>query len=134
MAKLLSLRTLLAAALALTGACAPVGTPGASAAERAPRRASDRLTIEEIRVTSFPNALEVVQRLRPRWLLGRGPDSIMDSTPVLVYLDNVRMGGPETMSSIPASSVLSMQFLDAGAATTRWGTGHTSGAILVLTR
>ena len=134
MTKLLSLRPLLVALVALTAACASAGTVGQPSAERSLRRASDRITAEEIRATNLSNALEVVRRLHPRWLQGRGPDSLSDPGTVVVYLDGVRMGGPEALSNISAISVTSMRFLDAGAATMQWGTGHTQGAIMVSTR
>jgi len=134
MSKLPFAAPLLVALLALGAACAPGRTPGEAPADQGPRRASDHITHAEIQLTSFADALEVVRRLRPRWLTGRGPDRINNPTQVVVYLDNVRVGGPEALGDIPAGTIRSMQFVDAGTATTRWGTGHASGAIVVLTQ
>jgi hypothetical protein len=46
----------------------------------------------------------------------------------------MRMGGVEWLSTIPTLSVAEARLLSAADATTRWGTGHATGVILVVTR
>ncbi|HXF94649.1 MAG TPA: hypothetical protein VNI61_00975 [Gemmatimonadales bacterium] len=111
---------------------------GCSAATRPTGAAPSRalLLAEEIQAVSATTAYEAVSRLRPEWLRRRGQISIQDPSAgeVVVYLDGVRYGGPGSLTSIRAEMVLQMEYLDGNDATTRFGTGHAGGAILVRTR
>jgi hypothetical protein len=49
-------------------------------------------------------------------------------------MDDVRLGEPASMVNIPASRVKEIRFMNARDATTRFGTGHSSGVILVTTK
>jgi hypothetical protein len=82
------------------------------------------------------DAYEVVQRLRPSWLRSRGRSSIQSSTAHLavVYVDNIRMGGPSSLRVVSVDAIEEIRYLGASEATTRYGTGHAGGVILVLTR
>ena len=51
---------------------------------------------------------------------------------VVVYVDNTRMGGPATLAQIPITDVKEIQYLNGTDATQRYGTGHGSGAIIVI--
>jgi hypothetical protein len=68
--------------------------------------------------------------LRPRYLTTRRSDA--DIAPV-VYLNNLRLGTPDQLSTMPADGVTEVRWLSAIDATTRYGTGHAGGAILVFT-
>ncbi|CAN5772690.1 hypothetical protein BH23GEM3_BH23GEM3_03830 [soil metagenome] len=92
------------------------------------------LTTAQIQESTASNAYDAVRALRPRWLQKRGSQSILLQEDIVVYYDNVRLGAPESLRSIPATGILRMQFIDATSATQRWGTGHSHGAILVTTR
>ena len=108
------------------------------------------ITLDEILQTDAVHALELVQRIRNSWLITRGIDSFREFsrgqaqgrsisvTPgedrVVVYLDHVRLGGPERLREIPTVAIASLRFYDANAATFKWGGGHTHGAILVTSR
>ena len=115
-----------------------VGCSGATAggATRGPATSRRVLTAEEIRAVSATDAFEAVQRLRPEWLRRRGQVSIQDPSAgeVVIYLDGVRFGGPRSLEGLRAESIVHMEYLDASDATTRFGTGHGGGAILVRTR
>lgn len=107
----------------LAAACAS-GTGG----ERGPRRDPNLITVEELGEFASLNCLEVVRRLRPRWLQGRAGD------PVAVR-DGNRLGLAEDyLQQIPAGDIKSIRFLNATEATMRFGTGVTGGAILVTTK
>jgi hypothetical protein len=109
----------------------------ATATQGGARPASRRILLaDEMRSVAATDAYEAVQRLRPEWLRRRGQISIQDPTAgeVVVYLDGVRFGGPRSLESLRAESVVQMEYLDASDATTRFGTGHGGGAILVRTR
>lgn len=98
--------------------------------------ASDHIEFEEIQAIEASDAYQIVQRLRPRWLRSRGVMSINNPTPTtpVVYVDRVRHGQVSALRQIEAGSVLELRYLNAGDATTRFGTGHPGGAILVSIR
>jgi hypothetical protein len=101
--------------------------------ESRPRQSSDVITQQEIAAYPSMTAYEVVTELRPRFLWGRGVRGMSVELPV-VYVDNMAAGGPDALRRIPSTSVQEIRFIDAKDATTRFGTGHTAGAILVKTK
>lgn len=121
-----------------------------------PRSPRDRgtITTREIRESRLQTALEVVRNLRSDWLQTRGTNSWKESptgtmegfgdsfradvTPgrdkIVVYLDDIRIGGVDDMADIPAGSLTSIRFVDGRQATFLYGSGHAHGAILLSTR
>jgi hypothetical protein len=118
-------------ALVAVAACAS----GAQRGERATSPDPDVLLGDEIQTTTAVTARDAVRQLRPHWLRRRGPISLRNpnADAVVVYLDGVRLGGPESLRTIGASSVLMIRHLNASDATTRFGAGHAGGALLVQT-
>jgi len=51
----------------------------------------------------------------------------------IVYIDEIRHGALTTLGQIPTSEIRTLQFFSTADATTRWGTGHPSGVINVVT-
>jgi len=117
-------------------------------AQNRSRRDRNQLDTEEIRASSASNAYDLVKTLRPAWLRTRGTTSlgtitIADPTSptgssavpvppeILVYLDGIRFGNQESLQNIGVSDVARLEFLDSGAATQRFGTGHPHGAIII---
>ena len=99
------------------------------------RGSPDRITQEELATVDVQNALQAVQRLRPSFLQNRGgASSSITQGPqdVVVYVDQTRMGGPNTLSQIPITDVKEIQHLSGTDATQRYGTGHGSGVIIVI--
>jgi hypothetical protein len=105
--------------------------------------------------------LDAIQRLRPNWMRSRGELSLrnvdpggpargvpascgrgatscsaLDQTsgrnPPGVLVDGVPQPF-EVMEAMSATEVMTLEFLSAGDATTRFGTGYTNGAILITT-
>lgn len=110
----------------LAAGCASGGGGG----EGRPRMDPDLITAEELAEYPSLTCLEVIQRIRPRWLQRRGSEQ----NPV-VYQNGNRIGfAEEVLPGIPANDVQSLRYLDSNDATTRFGTGHGSGAIEVTTR
>lgn len=136
--------TMLLAALAGAAACASGGGGVQSPAAPTPRGSATLITEEEIATGSYQTALDIVQNLRPTMLRGRGATTGVTGADasgyegsvagVVVYLEEVRLGGIESLRSIPAAGVKEIRFISARDATTRWGTGHPSGAIQVITK
>ncbi len=128
-----SLRSLFAGLLiAALSACSHAGS-GSSA----PSPRSDIIYRNEISKTSALNAYDAVQLLRPAFLTGRGPSTLLrvreSSTSPVVYLDNQRFGDTSTLRNIPVDGIVEIRFIGATQAQMRWGSDHPSGAILVLT-
>jgi hypothetical protein len=98
------------------------------------RRDARILTAEEIRASSSSNLYDVIRSYRPEWLIKRGQTSINLEGDIVVYVDNVALGGPESLKSIDAHSVQSARFMSASEAQMRYGVGHMHGAIVVVTR
>ncbi len=122
---------LLLGAFAVTGlaSCATGGGGGTS---------RDRNRIVPAELAEIPNgsAFEAVQRLRPRWLQTRGVSSPRSGSPdyARVFIDNAPSGGIQALHRLAVQDVDSMVFMNAGDATTRYGTGFNGGLIKVFTR
>ncbi len=92
---------------ALLAACAPAGTGG-------PGRSSDLITAEEIQANPSPNAYELIRKLHPTWLRGRGVTSIQDpvaANSIVVYLDETRYGGLESLRQLSTSGIRAIRYL-----------------------
>jgi hypothetical protein len=113
-------------AIVFVGCASTTGTKSA-------RRSMNVITAEEIAATSARSAYEAVQLLRPQWLSVRGVSTPYNLSAVepIVYLDNVRYGPLQSLETIHILDVKEIQFLKPRDATTRFGTGHMGGAILV---
>ena len=96
----------------------------------------DLLQLEEIGRTSAVNAYDAVRQLRPEWLRRRGRSSIQNANAevLVIYLDGTRLGTVQVLRSIAVGSIFEIRHLDASDATTRFGTGHAGGALLIRTK
>ena len=126
----------------VAGACGGVPNPfrrATSPVEEDAGRATDPDEIhrEEIlrRAHSDGTVYAVIRRLRPTWLVARGQTSLTrtDSGFPLVYIDGVRHGGLFTLHQISPAEIQRLEFIGTADATTRWGTGHPSGVINLVT-
>ncbi|MBT8398594.1 MAG: hypothetical protein KJN92_16580, partial [Gemmatimonadetes bacterium] len=99
-------------------------------------QARENITAAEMRRAVVTNAKELVDLLRPAWLIRRGGGSFgdPDSEDIRVYLDNQDFGGIESLELIQVVLIESIQYFDAGRATTRFGAGHTQGVIQVISK
>lgn len=87
---------------------------------------------EEIEASVYDNAYDLVQALRPRWLVTRASMSIRTGPgSVRWYVDGVGQGSP---GSINKSIIREIRFYSPTEAQARWGAGHQQGAIDVITR
>ena len=95
----------------------------------------NRITLEEIQGSEYQNALELIQRKRPRWLNTK-PNSvaIRSANEVAVYLDGTHLGGPATLRRIMASDMGEAEYLTAAEILSRSGLNHPAGAIMITTR
>ncbi|HEX7121850.1 MAG TPA: hypothetical protein VF178_05710 [Gemmatimonadaceae bacterium] len=126
--------------LACGGGPAPEGAP------RPTRGSPNLITEEEIAAGTYETALDAIRGLRPTMLIARGTSMTQSSsTPgvsepgaasvgIVAYLDGVRLNDLSALSTIPAARVREIRFLNARDATTRYGSGHGSGAIVVVSK
>ena len=90
----------------------------------------------EARGANAHTAMQFLRRVRPGWLRSRGSNSLTAAGAMypVVYIDNIRRpGGLSALFQVPLSEIRRMEFIGPGDATTRWGTGHQSGVILIVT-
>jgi hypothetical protein len=80
------------------------------------------------------NLYDAIRVLRPEWLNKRSGGSMMQQGELYVYLDNARLGPPETLRGIRTEQVESVRFVNATEAQSRFGADHVFGAILVTSR
>lgn len=122
-----------AASLGATGlaaACASSGEPRSSA------RSRNAIGHEELMEVPRGTLYEALRALRPRWLQARSSGSLRDPQPQTprVYLDGQPFGRIGDLRSLLPDDVGEVRFLSASDATTRFGTNHLAGAIVVTTR
>jgi hypothetical protein len=94
------------------------------------------LAASEIQQSGALTAAEAIRRLRPLLLLPRRSVweiSTQYHTP-LVYLDGVKAGGIEVLSTIPASRILDVRYVPESEANMLFMGAHPAGAIAVKTQ
>jgi len=94
------------------------------------------LNAAEISQSGGASAYEVIAQLRPEFLRSRGISSLLapNASTAVVYVDNVQLGGLDVLSTLGAQTISRVEYLGASDATTRFGTDHTGGAILITTK
>jgi len=126
-------RVVLAAALPGCFACAH-----GSASEDGPQTDRNLITREQIAEVDVRNAYDVVDRLQPRWLTVRGgPRSFGMETEIVVFQDNMYLGGPDVLRTMGAEGIYTIRYLDGSTASnTLPGIQgrHIAGAIIVSYR
>jgi outer membrane receptor protein involved in Fe transport len=71
--------------------------------------------------------------MRYFWMQGRGTGSFSQQEVVQVYVNGQHAEGVSALRQIEPSTVLSVEYLGGIEATSRYGTGHGAGAIVVRT-
>lgn len=96
------------------------------------------LTLEEIQAshTSGSSAYDLIAQLRPEFLRSRGSSSLRrtETPKAVVYVDAMRYGDIGSLRTVSAAQIQYIQYLSALDATTRFGTNHFGGAILISTK
>ncbi len=127
--KMILMRWLVVVPLLLPAAC--VATGGATTG-------GSRNVIPAEELLEFPHntLFDAVRALRPRWLQGRTGTSLRSpgrQTP-RVYVDGQSRGGIGEMRSMLPGEVGTIRFMSPTDATTRFGTNHIAGAIVITTK
>jgi hypothetical protein len=123
---------------ATAGPRAGAGNPNPDAAPT--RSTASYLIADDLRKTNALTLHDAIDRLRPQWLR-RGTGSAANTTglsrlpaePFVVWIDNVRAGGPEVLDQVQITRVRWVQYFSPSEAESRFGTGYSSGAIQIIT-
>ena len=126
-----SARICSATLLIIASACARSPSPASSTL--VPAGGHEVLTQQDLLGSGFKTALEVIQALRSNWLEVRGANSFQTPSTIKVYLDGVRLGGVDQLSSITIENVIYIRHYDGVTATARWGLDHGAGVIYIST-
>ena len=86
--------------------------------------------------TGGRSAYDLIRQLRPEYLRSRGMTSLRATVPstATVYLDGVKYGDLNSLKLISADQLTRVEYLNGSEATTRYGTDHVGGAILITTK
>lgn len=122
----------------------PPATAAANTATAARRGTSNLITQAEIEGAHLETIYDVIERLRPNMMRTRGQmgrvsgasggSSGAEMSTIKVYLNGTMIGDISMLRGIQAASVKQVQFFNSSDATTRFGTGHDAGAILVTSK
>lgn len=108
---------------------------GVSIAEAQGRRSRNLITSEEIAKASAADAYDLIRELRPAWLSSRGVVSgDAYAGGIVIYLDGIKQNSVEDIKAIAVERIKEARFYSASDATTKFGTGHPSGAIEITTK
>ena len=111
--------------------CASAGGPATAGGGRSVLTAQEIATFDAEGRTAY----DMVSRLRPKWLLARGVQSLMgasDSTEfALVVVDGHPMGRVQALRDIEALQVADIRYLDVAETGGKYGSRGSSGAIEV---
>lgn len=110
----------------MVSACATSTSPRCA---RAGPSGSDRVTGRELLATGASDLHAALRLARPHFLRSR---AARKDAPVL-YVDGVRVGDLSYLRSLPVRDVAAVRALGRSDATTRFGTDHVGGALLVTT-
>jgi len=94
-----------------------------------PAPPSDRVESAELRQTHEADLYEALRLSRPRFIRSR---AALSPEPV-VYVDGVRAGALDDLHAVALPDVVDVRFMSGPDATTRFGTDHVGGALLVRT-
>ncbi len=104
----------------------------------------DIISRVEIDATDVNTAYEIVQRLHPQWLRARGQITLREAgeeevetsgaVGPVVYVNNARRGDIAELRTISVETISEIFYFNGRDASFRFGTGHPSGVLQVMTR
>jgi len=113
-------------------ACASSTPPGVTTP-----RDQNVITLEEIEATQAETAYDIIQQLRPRWMIrnrGNRSFSTTEADYAKVFVDELPPREFDFLREIPRATILEMRFLEAREATYLYGTGYNAGVVKVTTK
>ncbi len=99
-------------------------------------RSRNLITEAELMEVPHSTVYEAVRALRPRWLQARAGATFQsrEQQTARVYIDGQLRGELGEMWNLLPTEVSEIRFMSASDATTRFGTNHIGGAIVITTR
>ena len=100
------------------------------------RPSRDVISEDEIDTVEFQSAYEVVEALRPRWLMNRGITSFIDPRPDFpeVFLDGTSVGELDYLWTVSAIHVKELRYWGPERAGVRFGMGYPRGVIEIISK
>jgi hypothetical protein len=102
----------------------------------------DLITIDQIARSKATNAYDLIATIRPQMFTAHGAPTTRgnqpatqgrQALPVVVYIDNVKVGPVAELKSLGTADVREIRYLSPRVATDRWGLNHAGGVIHVST-
>jgi hypothetical protein len=102
----------------------------------------DVITEDQIARSKATNAYDLIATISPKMFTAHGaattrgdqpPTPGRQALPVVVYIDNVKVGPIEELKTLGKLDVKEIRYLSPRVATDRWGDGHPGGVISVTT-
>ena len=130
------MRQYLLCACALMAACASGATLQRPAHVGLLEHDRRHLIVGEVDQAEAGTAYDLIRRLRPEFLMSRGPISILlnISEAPEVYIDGMRRGGLDELRGLSARDVYDVNFYPMSAVPVSLGGSHPAGVIAVRTR
>jgi len=102
----------------------------------------DVITTDQIVRSKATNAYDLIATLRPQMFTAHGAPTTRgqqpatpgrQALPVVVYIDNVKVGPVNELKALGTLDVREIRYLTPRVATDRWGENHAGGVIYVTT-
>ena len=102
----------------------------------------DVITTDQIVRSKATNAYDLIATIRPQMFTAHGAPTTRgqqrstpgrQALPVLVYIDNVKVGQLAELKALGTVDVREIRYLSPRVATDRWGENHAGGVIYVTT-
>jgi len=125
----------LGVAVSLVSACA-------SSRATTPATDPDIITQDQIARSKATNAYDLIATIRPQMFTAHGAPTTRgeqpstqgrQALPVVVYIDNVKVGPVAELKALGTLDVREIRYLSPRVATDRWGLNHAGGVIYVTT-
>ena len=118
-----------------SGGTSSAGSDSGASPPTGARRSPNVISAAELAETPELNALQAVQRLRGRWLRGRGNTTFGiggAQQGVKVYVNGSRRGLVDELARYRVTDIEELRFMSGREATSRYGTDHAEGVIHVI--
>ena len=124
------------------GMAAMISTACAANRSSVPSTDPDLITEDQIVRSKATNAYDLIATISPKMFVAHGaattrgdqpPTPGRQALPVVVYVDNVKVGPIDELKTLGKVDVKEIRYLSPRVATDRWGQGHPGGVIYVTT-
>jgi hypothetical protein len=117
----------------LAGVVSPLPILIACAASVATAQSANVITAPELAQSRAANTYDAIRQTRPELLRERAPGSLMlfSARHPAVAVDNIVVGGVETLQAIPPGDVARIEYVSAWKAAKRYGPGFSDGIMLI---